>query len=204
MAMSGKLRIIGQVIREQGDILVGSPNKVAVQFLKFTKWSPFLKFSSIDLATAFFSNRSIEENIMIQALGRDFDKSKELNPVEVVKKEGDELLVELMGLLPPCSRRPSFYRRDELWCYALIQEILKKNEVLFIHDDSSIQNSKYLELVNKIFKESKRLKEMSIIFTQDKPPVLSKVISHRVFLSYEAVKIEKREQAPKNKLRLVA
>ena len=68
--------------------------------------------------------------------------------------------------------------------------MLKRNDGLFIHDDSALQNSRMCDLVKEILLEAAQTQEMFIVFTQSSPLVLSDIVGHRIFLTRKGLEME--------------
>ena len=182
-----KLNSIGQIIRPKDSISNGQ--KLALQFLKSIEANRPLRFSSIDKMTSFLPHLSIQENIMFH-MQHDLHDFPNLKLVELIKRQKDTALLQLVNLLPSPLSRPYVYRKDVLWHYAFIQAILREKDYLFIHNDSDLLVGHKQNLVRKILLEKSKTQALSTIFTQVSSPILSDIISYQIILTPMGVKIE--------------
>ena len=173
---------IAQIIR-LSDKTDPNSQKLAMQFLKLAKLHSPLNFSSVGTPSSFFPRLSVQENIMLGAGGNCSNSDQNLRLVEVLEDQGNALLMKLMNELPSPQYRPDKYKADELWCYDLIQAILKEKSFLFIHSDQALKDSSRRELVQKILLARSHEQKLPSIFTQQGTPVLHKIIGHRILLT---------------------
>ncbi|MCY4644313.1 MAG: hypothetical protein OXB88_06800 [Bacteriovoracales bacterium] len=188
--MKDGFKSIGQIVCPRKDIETNA-QKLAFQFLGYLPTRPLAKFSFVETQTPFLPQLSIYENIMLSAAGFDLHHSQKLDLKEVLERKNHTLLLELLENLPPPHEKPSLYEADEIWCYALIQGLLKNHDYLFIQDDSALLSSERKGLVKKILLQRKCLHHLPVLFTQREKGPLFDIIEYKIFLRSHLLELQK-------------
>lgn len=171
-------KIIGHLLLEDITRKVNG-TKMAIQFLKFTQAGRLSSFSALDTTASISLSSLVKKSLL-----------------EVPSICNNPLVAKLLEKLPAPSKHLSLYRKDEAWCYALIQALAQKRDFLFIHDDSALKDSSYKKSVQKILVNLAQNGNMAILFTQTTPLSFQSIIEHQIFLGLFRATMKKIKKTP--------